>query len=144
ETREILLQAADHLLAADGVADPEEVRFRAELVEILEKASQHAEPQQEGEGDSGARSRVVIHPASEPERTWRNHPSLTRLERHYPGDPDALDRLLAADLGLIERFTRRLEEKRDGHGGALAGYHRVQELAGRPAFLDGHVHVIPP
>lgn len=144
ETREILLQAADHLLAADGVADPEEVRFRAELVEILEKAKQHAEPTQEGEGDSGARSRVVIHPAAEPERTWRNHPSLTRLERHYPGDPDALDRLLAADLGLIERFTRRLEEKRDGHGGALAGYHRVQELAGRPAFLDGHVHVIPP
>lgn len=141
--RKLLIDAVDHILAADGVAHPEELKFRSELMSILgaSRSSQAPPPvPRPGEG----RSRTHLHPAAEWPRTEANHPTLTQLERHYAGDPDLLRRQLGQDVQRIQKVMKTLEGKRAGHAGTLSGLQNVQELAGRRAFLDGHTHVIPP
>jgi len=140
--RKVLLDAVDQILAADGVAHPEELKFREELVSILTaRRPTQAPPPVPRAGDG--RSRTYLHPVAEWPRTEANHPALTPLERHYASEPEVLRRQLNADLQRINKVMKVLEGKRAGHAGTLAGHQNVQEFAGRRAFLDGHTHVIP-
>lgn len=140
--RKILMEAVDHMLAADGIAHPEEVKFREELLGILNSKRQTFTPPPLPGGDGA--SRVVIHPMIEWPKTEANHPALTVLERHYATEPEALRRQLGADLQRINKVIKILDGKRAGNAGTLAGKQTVQELKGKRAFLDGHVQVIPP
>ncbi|MFO0749095.1 MAG: metallophosphoesterase family protein [Myxococcota bacterium] len=145
EDRKVLMDAVDQMLAADGIADPEEIQFRTELLAFLDTKQPSAAGRAGHTGEAkGRRNRVVIHPHVERPRSEANHPALTQLERHFAVEPDLLRRQLGADLQRMSKVTKIIEAKRAGNRGNLAGYHTVQELAGRPAFLDEHVYVIPP
>jgi len=138
--RKTLMDAVDKMLVADGVAHPEEVQFRDELMALVTGKRSAAPPPHVG--PSG--TRVVIHPHAEWPPTGANDESLAALERHYSKHPDPFKRQLNADVERMDKFIRVLEAKRSTHAGTLAGYQTVQELAGRGSFLDGHVHVIAP
>jgi len=141
--RKILMDAVDQMLAADGVAHPEEIKFRAELLATLDAVRPTSTPSPLSRvGDTW--SRVFMHPLKEWPRTEANHPALTQLERHFASEPELLRRQLGADLQRINKVSKIIDGKRSGNSGTLAGHQTVQEFAGRPAFLDGHVHVIPP
>jgi len=139
--RKTLMDSVDAMLAADGVAHPEEIQFRGELMALVTGKRSVAPPPPKG---STSGTRVVIHPTAEWPRTEANDESLMVLERHYSTEPDVLKRQLNADLQRIHKYIKVLDGKRAGHAGTLAGHQTVQELAGRGAFLDGHVQVIAP
>jgi len=141
--RQTLMSVVDDMLNADGVAHPEEVRFRAELMALLNAVRPTSAVRQTAQIEDG-RNRVVIHPHIEWPRTEANHPALTQLERHYASDSETLRRQLNADVQRINKVIKVIDGKRAGNGGTLAGHQTVQEFAGRRPFLDGHVHVIPP
>ncbi|MCC6624303.1 MAG: metallophosphoesterase [Deltaproteobacteria bacterium] len=142
KARKTLMEAIDELLAADGVAHPEEVQVRDELMGVL--IGRKAAPQLQAYKSGDGRRRVFIHPHAEWPRTEINNRMLTQLERHYSSDPDEFKRQLHHDTMRVERFLKILEGKRAGNDGTLEGHHTVDELAGRSPFLDGFVHVIPP
>jgi len=141
--RKVLMDAVDMMLAADGIAHPEEIKFRGELLAILAAVRSSTAPTTSS-GAGSSQTRTFLHPIVEWPRTAANHPALTQLERHYATDPDTLRRQLNADVQRINKVNKIIDSKRAGNAGTLAGHHTVQEFAGRRPFLDGHVHVIPP
>ena len=139
-----LMNAVDELLMADGVADPEEVEFRDELLSIMAGTHTSGTPAH-AEGDRGHWGNyIVVHEQVARPQTSGNHPMLTRLERHFAPEPAVLKRQLNADLERVSNVMKIWEQQRRGNRGTLGGHQMVQELAGREAFLDGWVHVIPP
>lgn len=139
--KKTLMEAVDDMLKADGVAHPEEVQFRNELMAILmgKKSTPHLARYKGAEG-----RRVFIHPHAVWPRTEINDRTLTQIERHYSSDPDEFKHQLNQDMLRAERFIKILESKRAGNEGVLEGVQTVDEFAGKKPFLDGHVHVIPP
>ncbi|MCB9788626.1 MAG: serine/threonine protein phosphatase [Deltaproteobacteria bacterium] len=136
--QERLFEAIEELLMADGVAHPEEVQFRAELLDILD-----AEVQPAPEAAAQGRPSVQVEEAGVLPGDSRDHPFFAPLERHYSADRERIARQLAADRALITSVRELLAQQRQLGRGALNGRKRVQDLAGKPAFLDGHVHVLP-
>lgn len=142
EARATLMDAVDEMLVADGVAHPEEVKFRDELMAILDSSPSHRAAPTASAFAGG--TRTFLHEPVEWPRTEANHPALTQLEQHYSADPDTLKRQLNQDMLRLVKVVEVLDEKRNESESELEGVHTVQELAGRAPFLDGHVHVIPP
>lgn len=139
-----LMLAVDELLMVDGVADPEELEFRDELLSIMAGTHTSGTPAH-SEGDRGAWGNyIVVHEQVERPKTSGNHPMLTKLERHYDPEPEFARRQLNADVRAVNQVLKIWEQKRKGHGGKLEGHQMVQDLAGHAAFLDGWVHFIPP
>ena len=173
EAQESLMDTIDELLMADGVAHPEELRFRGELAEILMAdlglvedaaelppelptgppssssadalASAPPVPRSPRPRNLGARVRKVS--VREPQKLdskGRNHPLLTQLEHHYSKEPQKLQMQLAADLSLIDGATALLANNRRLGAGKLSGHQQFSAFDGQAEFLDGHVHVLPP
>lgn len=142
--RKLLLGAVDNLLVADGIAHPEEVKFRTELIELLDSERRRPDKPVERPQEAPRGQRVVVHDPSDAPRTHRNHPALTGIEHHYSSDPRERHRQLTDDVGLIDKVIGFLDDKRHHDNGLLDGYQTVQQLAGQPDFLDDHVYVIPP
>ena len=144
DDRRTLMNVVDEMLMADGVAHPEEVEFRDELLSIMEGTHTSGTPAH-SEGDRGAWGNyIVVHEQVARPKTRGNHPLLTRLERHFAPEPDVLKRQLSADMERVSKVMKIWEQRRKDHRGALAGHQLVQDFAGQEAFLDGWVHVIPP
>ena len=140
----ILMSAIDELLMVDGVADPEELEFRDELLSIMAGTHTSGTPAT-SEGDRGAWGNyIVVHEQVARPKTSGNHPMLTKLERHYDPDPEVVKRELNADVRRARQAMKIWDQQRDGHSGRLEGHQMVQDLAGHEAFLDGWVYVVPP
>jgi hypothetical protein len=135
--QEELLVAIDELLMADGEAHPAELQFRGELASFLE-ADLGVELVEEGP----ARSKIKLEKAIQPASGGAMHPFFDPFEHHYR--PDLIDKQIAADLGLVDRACKLLDSERARGAGKLTGKRSFAELAGEPAFLDGHVYVLPP
>ena len=144
EDRRAIMSAVDEVLAADGIAHPEEIEFRDELLLIMAGTHSSGTPDY-SEGDRGSWGNyIVVHEQVARPRTTGNHPLLTRLERHYDPDPFVLKRQLNADMELVNKAIKTWEQQRRNNRGVLEGHQMVQELREHEAFLDGWVYVVPP
>ncbi len=137
--QERLFEAIEALLMADGVAHPEEVQFRAELLDILDSDERIA-----ADGGGAGPMAVDVDAVTELAGPGTDHPFFAPLERHYSIEPERIAKQLAADRALIGSVRALLAQQRQLGKGALTGRKRVQELAGKQPFLDGHVYVVAP
>lgn len=146
QDRAVLIEAVDQLLMADGVAHPEEVKFRDELAALVHAKAKKRDAPLTLQLAVGAHrwNRVAIHPQVERSRTDADHPSLEPLERNYSQDPEVFRRQLNQDMKRIRQVTQLLEIQRKSHRGALKGFQTVQELGGMGSFIDDHVHIVAP
>jgi hypothetical protein len=122
---------------SDGEAHPAEVKFRAELSELLE-----AELDLELE-EEGPRADVTVKPARELPCVGDAPAFFAELEHHYSSDPATIKRQIAVDMEIMGRVVAELDRQRAAGKGKLAGKRTVAEFAGQPAFLDGHVALLP-
>lgn len=140
--QEQLMALIDNLLMADGVAHPAEVQFRAELGKLLDAeldvaaASSMPEP--------AANTKVALAAPIDAGSSNVDHPFFKPFEFHFSADPSALQKQVSADRALIDRALEVLESQRKEGTGLLSGKQKVDELAGLPAFLDGHTYVRMP
>lgn len=137
-SQEALMSSIDELIEADGQVHPAEVKFRAELAELLE-ADLGIEIVEEGD----ATVKVALHDRTTLPPVTEKHPFFDQFEFHYAREPDKMRKQIDADLGLLERTIRLIDDERAGGAGKLTGKNGVAELAGEPPFLDGHVHWHP-
>lgn len=132
-----LMDIVDELLMADGVAHPSEVKFRAELAELLE----------EDLGiefiESGSRPSLHVEDYIAPKIMEYNHPFFSQFEYHYSNKQNQLISQLNADKMLIEKTMALFDAQRAKGNGRLNGVTNVSQLIGAKPFLDGHVYVAP-
>jgi hypothetical protein len=136
--QEVLLDAIDELVRADGQVHPAELEFRAEIAALLEAdlgIELIDEPTARGAVAVG--SACVLPPGAE------DHPFLQSLEFNYSSAPERLRAQVAQDRALLDRVMEILARMRAAGAGRLAGKTNVAELSGSGPFLDGHVHVCP-
>ncbi|MEN9580726.1 MAG: hypothetical protein RJA70_3735, partial [Pseudomonadota bacterium] len=137
DNQNLLMDAIDELIHADGEVHPAEVKFRAELADLLEdewgiELLDDEDDQTRTVGFRGTAS--LLPPAID-------NPFLEQVEAHYSSEPTKLQAQLARDRELIERVTVTLEEKRLRGAGKLGTAKTVQEFQGREPFLDEHIFV---
>lgn len=136
--QEQLLSIIDQLISADGEVHPAEVKFRAEMselleadleIEMLEEPSEINRPRLEQAARTGGQ--VGLSTFFDP------------LEAHYAKDPNVIVQQLGDDRALLDRAMRSLDLQRADGQGKLAGHQKVTDFAGQKPFLDGHVYVLP-
>lgn len=141
DSRRRLLASADAMIAADGVAHPEELRFRDEVHALLD-APLHLDDdavQEVVEGD-GVRVNAPVRLAPSAD----DHEFLAHGEWDYPRDPEGFARESERDVNLALRIIDRLDAMRAKGAGRLQGARDFRAFTGGDGFLDGHVHVLPP
>ena len=131
------MAAIDELLMADGEAHPAEVQFRSELASFLE-----ADLGLEIVEDGVQHERVTIEAMVVLPAAGAVHPFFVPFEQHYR--PDVIDQQIEGDLSLVDRAIGLLAAASAHGAGKLAGKKSFAEFAEQPAFLDGHVWVVPP
>ncbi len=141
DSRRRLLDSAEALIMADGVAHPAELQFREEVHALLDAPidldeGAIVEHLTSGHVEIGAAVRL---PAPE-----GDHEFLTSGECHYPRDPEQFARQADRDIFLANKVIERLGELRAKGEGRLAGARDFSAFDGADPFLDGHVHVSPP
>jgi len=136
--QEQLMETIDGLLMADGEAHPAEIKFRAELAELLESDLQVELV------DEGVPAATTIGPAAVRESGAALHPFFDQFEHDYAVDPGLMTRQIAADQQAMTRTRRLLEEWRAKGHGKLAGKRTLDDLAGEDLFLDDHTWACPP
>jgi len=136
--QEQLLDTIDALLMADGEAHPAEIKFRAELAELLE-ADLHVELI-----DEGGPAAATIQPAAVKESGAVVHPFFDQFEHDWARDPALLVRQIEADRQAMNRTRHILREWRDKGRGKLTGKRTLDDLAGQELLLDGHTWACPP
>lgn len=141
QTQDQLMECIDELILADGEAHPAEIKFRAEMTDLLE-ADLGVELVEE-EDAAGPPRPLIQEPQWLPKVT-DDHPFFAPGERHYARDPDRIAAQVAADRDLSDRFLRALAKQRMAGSGRLAGKKTVEALAGSGRFLDGHTYVVSP
>jgi hypothetical protein len=139
ENQRQLLETVHELIMADGVAHPNELTFRDEVMALLKSDI----PLSDTDLDEmqPAQLEMVTTPQPQPRRD--NHPLFERLEFHYSADPEVLKQQAAADYQLIEATMETWERQRRGSDGKLNNHNNVSEFAGQKPFLDGHIYVHP-
>ncbi len=140
DARSQLFEIIDELIAADGVAHPNEERLRddvkrlldhpidLELEDVTEVVNRHIE--------IGAPEVLVPRVV--------DHPFFTKEERPYPRDRDGFTKSAGQDIALVRKVMSTLAQQRAAGAGKLAGATSFADFAGRSPFLDGHVYVVPP
>jgi hypothetical protein len=136
--QEQLMDTIDELLMADGEAHPAEIKFRAELAELLE-ADLHVELVEEG-GPAAA----SVQPAAVRDSGAALHPFFDQFEHGYAVDPDLMTKQIEADRQAMTRTRQVLQDWRDKGRGKLTGKRTLDDLAGEDLFLDGHTWACPP
>lgn len=136
--QEQLLDTVDELLMADGEAHPAEIKFRAELAELLEAELHVTLIEDETPPD------VEIAPAEPRPSQAAVHPFFDQFEHDYADDPELVFRQITADRQAISRALGVLGEWRSKGAGKLNGKHGVAQLAGQGLFLDGHTWACSP
>ena len=140
DAQETLMIAIDELVMADGEAHPAELKFRAELAELL--SSEHdLELTEDGEMDT---SRVRVEaPTKKTKANGEVHPFFSPTEYHYSSDPQMIEQQVSADLALLAKAREILADQNSRGEGMLKGKNSVADLDGLPEFLDGHIYVVP-
>lgn len=140
DNRKRLLATADELIQADGVVHPEEERFKADIVALLDAPVEldevDVEPIEE--------SKVVIDSAKQLTPRQPDHPFFKTFEHDYARDAETFARQSAADLAVVERFMQTLEQQRAQGAGKLAMAKEAGDFPPGTVFLDGHVYVFAP
>ena len=132
-----LLSTIDELIYADGSVHPSEAKFRAEIEALLDV------PLAEADIEVVPTKQVAIEDPAAVQPRLDDHPFFSKFEQHYSADPARIQQQIAADLDLMHRFVKKLEEQRTRGIGKLAGKQTVADFAGMEPFLDGHVWVHP-
>ncbi len=135
DNRAALLTLVDEFIGADGVVHPEEVAFRNDLASLL---GQREIPV----AVVTASEAVAVERPMELPPTTADHPFFTGFEHHYSNDPEQIRAQIQVDLTVLGQAEDLWADLRTRGNGQLAGKTNVAELSG-PAFLDGHVHVVP-
>lgn len=135
--QEQLMESIDHLLLSDGEAHPAELKFRAELAELLEAELDLAVV------DEPLTRRITIAKAVQRAVDPALAAGLAEVEHHYARDPVTIMHQLNADRALMRRAIAALEAARARGAGKLRGRASVLELSHEAQFLDGHVQVCP-
>ena len=136
-SQEVLMEAMDELIEADGEIHPAEVKFRNELMELFE-----SDLGIELIDDAASRRTRVSGPI-ERKLESSGHPFFDQFEFHYSSDSETINRQVQADRALLDRCIALWDEQREKGAGKLTGVQNVDELLGTAPFLDGHVHVHP-
>ena len=135
-----LLSTIDELIYADGTVHPNEEKFRKEIEALLDQTSTLSPDDIEVLREA---NRVAIgNPAAMSARS-DDHPFFKKGEQHYSADPARIRSQIDADLALMRRFVGQLGAQRAQGKNRLAGKKTVTDFLGEPAFLDGHVYVVP-
>ena len=140
EDRRVLLDTVDEFIHADGVAHPNELKFRNELAELFSAEILV------GHDDLEIIEHQPLSIDSIPELPipkQENHPFFSESEQHYARDPELRRKQAIADYNLLERVLERFEEQRANGTGKLSGVQHISDFAGQEPFLDGHVYVHP-
>ena len=140
ENRASLLNAAEKLIAADGVVHPSEAKFRAEIAALLD-APLELDDEEVQLVEEGA---VLVGAIKQPAQKQDNHPFFQRFEFNYGSDSETVTKQAEDDLALIRRTMAKLDEQRAKGQGKLSGAQDISEFAGQDPFFDGHVYVCPP
>lgn len=137
ESQEVLLQAMDALIEADGEVHPAEVKFRSELVELFESDLQVELV------DDGRTPRSSIAEAIELRPSGADHPFFEQFEHHYSADQATITKQIDADRKLLDTVMETWESMRSEGDGKLDGHATVDAFRGEAPFLDRHIHVHP-
>ncbi|QQR90998.1 MAG: serine/threonine protein phosphatase [Myxococcales bacterium] len=137
EGQEALMECINELMMADGNAHPAEIKFRAELSELLE-----------AELDVKLIEEDRIHPvnvsnAVEMNLTAPSHPFFDQFEYHYSRDPEKMSQQVASDLALVRKAIDQLKQQKQLGHGKLSGKQKVSEFEDTE-FLDQHVYLVAP
>lgn len=135
--QEVLLEAMDALIEADGHVHPAEQKFRNELVALFE-SDLGVEMVLEG-----AKPRVSMNESEATSAPASSHPFFDQFEHHYSSDSDKINAQVKGDLDLVEAMLTELNRQRAIGHDKLNGVKNVQQLAGEKPFLDGHTWVHP-
>ncbi|MEM9866004.1 MAG: metallophosphoesterase [Myxococcota bacterium] len=136
ESQELLVEAMDELIAADGEVHPAEAKFRSELLALFDsdldvELIEDAPP-----------PRTTIHDAVELHQGSKDHPFFQPFEHHYSLEQGRIHKQIEADRKLLDDVMSTWDTLRETGDGKLSGARSVEEFTGTP-FLDGHVHVHP-
>jgi hypothetical protein len=140
ENQRQLLETVHELIMADGVAHPNELVFRDEVIALLKTDIPLSES--DIETMEPAQLEVAAPQKSQKPRV-DNHPLFERVERHYSSNPELLKQQAAADYKLIEATMMTWDDQRKGSDGKLNNHQSIADFAGQKPFLDGHVYVHP-
>jgi len=136
-----LLATVDELIYADGSVHPAEDKFRKELEALLHSS---AMPLDISELEVvREQNRIAIAGPARLRSRHEDHPFFASFEQHYSADPARIRSQIDADLALMRRFVGQLGAQRAQGKNRLAGKKTVTDFLGEPAFLDGHVYVVP-
>jgi len=137
DNQELLVQAMDALIEADGQVHPAEAKFRSELLALFE-SDQGLELLELADG-----GRTTISPERHRPVAKAPHPFFDQFEHHYSADHERIQKQIEADEALLDRAIAIFEAQAEKGKGKLAGKQRVDELADEAPFLDGHIWVHP-
>ena len=140
ENQELLLDAMDELIEADGEVHPAELKLRNELVELFESDLGFELEEIVEETDD---ERVTIHDTAQLSANGQAPPFFRDFEFHYSADPDVIRKQVEADRKLLDQTLDALADQRAKGAGKLSGQTSFSAFAGEAPFLDGHVYVHP-
>lgn len=139
-SRHRLLESANELIMADGVAHPAEIQFRDEVYALLDAPVEldhvAVEVPRAGVVQVAAPRRLPM--------LREDHEFLASGEWNYARDPAAFARQAERDIFLANKVIERLAARRAQGAGRLAGALDFSAFDGAEPFLDGYVHVLPP
>ncbi len=140
EGQQELLTVVEEMMMADGVMHPNEVAFRDEVVELVNSTEElddaELEPIEEGS--------VIIDEARRLTPKMNNHPFFPQFEWDFINDPDTFAQQSTGEMALVQEVMDTLADLRSMGQGKLNGAEDFTAFEGGEAFLDGHVHVMPP
>lgn len=138
DAQESLMSAIDELVMADGEAHPAELKFRAELADLL--SSDH---ELELVDETVDVARVRVEAPRVLKSNGATHPFFSPTELPYSDDPAEIERQVHSDIDLLRRARATFDDQRSRGEGMLQGKATMADLDGKPEFLDGHVYVVP-
>ena len=137
-SQEQLMATVDELINADGSEHPAEVKFRAELADLLNEQLGVELLEDETERPFAVASPKTMATKAE------DHPFFTQFEQHYSANRDALVRQVESDRSLMDRVIAIWDQQRALGRNKLKGKTNVSQFARGSEFLDGHVHLLAP
>src|SRR5690606_10599406 len=109
ENQELLLDAMDELIEADGEVHPAELKLRNELVELFESDLGVELEEIEEEADD---ERVTIHDTAQLSSNGQAPPFFRDFEFHYSADPEVIRKQVEADRKLLDQTLDVLADQR--------------------------------
>jgi hypothetical protein len=139
DARAQLFEIIDELIAADGVAHPNEQKMRDDVARLLGETIEL-----EMDELTVIESRIEMGPPEKLVPNMIDHPFFIKEERPYPRDREGFTRDAGQDVALVRKVMYTLAQQRAAGVRKLAGASTFAEFAGQAPFLDGHVYVLPP